>query len=129
MKFHYIAFQGDGKPAEGNIEAENKSAVLAMLAARNLRPVSVKLSDGKTKMQRSIFGSKITVNDKIFITKYLSLMLKVGTDLFKAIDILVNDFDKPAVKEFMMEIRESLERGEPFYTTFMRYPKSFSSVF
>jgi type II secretory pathway component PulF len=130
MKFHYVAFQADGKLVEGNMDADTTSAVLSALAARNLKPMSVKPADGKAGgVRKRIFGSKITVSDKIFITKYLSLMLKVGTDLFKAIDILVTDFDKPAVKEFMVEIRESLERGEPFYSTFARYPKSFSPVF
>ncbi len=130
MKFHYVAFQADGKLIEGNVDAESTAAVLSVLASRGLRPMSVKPLEGqKGKKSANLFGGKITVNDKIFITKYLSLMLKVGTDLFRAIDILVADLDKPAVKGFMMEIRETLEKGQPFYSTFLRYPKFFSPVF
>jgi type II secretory pathway component PulF len=56
-------------------------------------------------------------------------MLKVGTDLFRAINILIEDFDKEVVKNLLIEIRTNLERGQPFYTTFAKYPKSFSPVF
>lgn len=56
-------------------------------------------------------------------------MLRTGTDLFRALDILMNDFDKPAMKGLLMEIRESLEKGQPFYTTFARYPRQFDPVF
>jgi len=69
------------------------------------------------------------VEDKVFLTKYLALMLKVGTDLFKAIDILIVDFDKPAIKSILIEVRDSLTRGQPFYSTFTKYPKYFSPVF
>ena len=130
MRFHYVASQLDGKIIEGTVDAENTASVLSNLATKNLRPVSVKPVEIQgAKRGKKGFGGKITVSDKIFITKYLSLMLKVGTDLFHAIDILIADFDKPAVKGFMMEIRENLERGQPFYSTFAKYPKFFSSVF
>ena len=56
-------------------------------------------------------------------------MLKVGTDLSKAIDILIADLDKPAVKALLIEIRGALTKGQPFYSTFIKYPKYFSSVF
>ncbi len=130
MRFHYIAFQSTGKVVEGNADGKDQAEVLAYLAKSGLRPISVKpLELGLSKYKKSLFGAKISLSDKIFLTKYLSLMLKVGTDLFKAIDILIADFDKPAVKALMLEIRGSLERGEPFHTTFLHYSNFFSPVF
>ena len=130
MLFHYIASQSDGKILEGDVESQGVAEALEFLASRGLRPVSLKVVKGFREIGKGrIFGHKITIEDKVFLTKYLALMLKVGTDLFKAIDILIVDFDKPAVKSLLMEIRGSLEKGQPFYATFAKYPKHFSTVF
>ena len=56
-------------------------------------------------------------------------MLSVGTDLLRAIDILVKDFNKPVLRGLLQEIKSSLEKGQPFYATFEKYPKYFSPVF
>lgn len=115
---------------EGDIEAKGPAEVLEWMAAQGLRPVSVKAIAGVSATSwRGVFAQQITVEDKVFLTKYLALMLKVGTDLFKAIDILITDFDKPAIKSLLLEIRDALAKGQPFYSTFTKYPKYFSPVF
>ena len=129
MKFHYVASQPNGKILEGDFEGQGPAEVLEFLASKGLRPVSLKTIKGIESAGRGFLASGINIGDKIFLTKYLALMLKVGTDLFKAIDILMSDLDKPAMKSFLGEVRSTLEKGQPFYTTFLKYPKYFSSVF
>lgn len=130
MKYHYIASQPNGKFIEGDFEAENTTEVLIYLDSQSLKPISLKPIKGFEKTTRwQIFTQPINIEDKIFLTKYLALMLKVGTDLFKAIDILMADFEKPAMKAMLSEIRSTLERGQPFYSAFVKYQKVFSSVF
>lgn len=130
MRFHYIASYPNGKIVEGDIDAQGPAEVLEFLASKGLRPISLKPLKGfERTIKRQIFGQVITVDDKVFLTKYLALMLRVGTDLFKAINILISDFDKPAIKSLLIEIRNSLEKGQPFYTVFAKYPKFFSPVF
>lgn len=130
MRFHYVASQPNGRIVEADVEAQGPSDVLAWMATQGLRPVSLKALGGiETKGIRGIFGQSITVEDQVFLTKYLALMLKVGTDLFRAIDILIADFDKPIVKALLIEIRDNLGKGQPFYMTFAKYPKFFSPVF
>lgn len=130
MKYYYIASEPEGRVVEGDIEAKGPAEVLEWMAAQGLRPVSVKAIAGvSTTGIRGIFAQQITVEDKVFLTKYLALMLKVGTDLFRAIDILITDFDKPAVKSLLIEVRDTLAKGQPFYSTFSKYPKYFSPVF
>jgi type IV pilus assembly protein PilC len=130
MRFHYVASQPSGRIVEADVEAKGPSDVLAWMATQGLRPVSLKAIGGvQTKGLQGMFGQSITVEDQVFLTKYLALMLKVGTDLFKAIDILIADFDKPVVKALLIEIRDNLGKGQPFYATFAKYPKFFSPVF
>jgi len=129
MKFFYKAVQNDGKIVISEVDAENEDGALTQIARLGLKPLTLRQS-GKAEKARSIFSKRgVKLEDIIFITKYLALMLKVGTDLFKAIDILANDFDKPAVKELLREMKENLEKGLPFYITFEKHPKLFSPVF
>jgi type II secretory pathway component PulF len=127
MLYHYLASDKTGKIFEGELDAGNVGEILEYLGGKELRPVSVEaIRAGKSLFS---FLSKISIADKIFLTKYMSLMLKVGTDLLSAVDILIADFDKPAVKGLLLEIRENLTKGEPFHLSFERRPNDFDPVF
>jgi len=131
MKFHYIATAQGGKIVEGNEEATSTAQLLTILASKGLQPVSVKQLKGRDASMSSarLLGRSITINDKIFLTKYLSVMLKVGIDLFQAVNILLADFEKSTLRGLLAEVKDALERGQPFYTTFAKYPQYFSPVF
>lgn len=130
MIFHYIASRPDQTIVEDNFDAKDIAEVLAYLAANGLKPVSVKpQGGGAEKRFASLFGGRVTITDQIFISKYLALMLKIGTGLLEAINILIADFQKPAVRDILISVKSSLEQGKPFYSTFARYPKVFSSVY
>lgn len=130
MKFIYTAIKPDGKMISGEMEAPGAAQVLEFVASQGMRPVSLKKEEiAAGGVKAKFFLADITIADKIFLTKYLALMLRIGTDLFKAIDILIADFDKPAMRALLYEIRENLEKGQPFHTAFEKYPKHFSGVF
>lgn len=129
MKFHYVASDPTGRILEDNIDSLNSYDVLNFLAKKGLRPISIKVVRNVDVSFKKFFGQSVTIEDKIFLTKYLSLMLRAGTDLFKAITILIQDFEKPVLKALLIEIRNTLEKGQPFYLTFSKYPKYFSNVF
>ncbi|MGC9610635.1 MAG: type II secretion system F family protein [Minisyncoccia bacterium] len=129
MQFHYIASQPDGRVVDSQIESKDVSEVLQFLTSRGLKPISVKPIESGFGGKGGLFGGKITIADQVFISKYLALMLKIGTGLLQAINILIEDFDKPAVKKFLLEVKANLEAGMPFFTTFFRYPKVFSQVY
>lgn len=131
MKFKYTAKNSGNKTIEGTEEASGTAELLQILAKKSLIPVSITTLKGKAAIssrKKSIRG-KITLTDQVFLSKYISIMLKVGTDLFQAINILIVDFKRPGLKSLLTEIRDSLEKGQPFYSTFAKYPEYFSPVF
>ncbi len=128
MLYHYLASDKTGKIVEADHDAENLEQMLQYLGGQELRPVSVQPLKRKINPFGNVFGG-INLTDKVFLAKYLSLMLRVGADLLSAINILIADFDKPAMKNFLLEVRDNLTHGNPFYKAFERYPKAFSSVF
>ena len=136
MRYHNSAAFASAKTTQGNIHAATPDQVLEWMTTQGYKPISIKaVSEGTSiiggklvSLSKGFFNKGITLTDKVFVTKYLSLMLKVGTDLFRAIDILIADFEKPAVKLFLTEIRDNLSQGKPFYLAFSRYPQYFSQV-
>ncbi len=129
MLYHYTAADATGKMQEGDFEADALEDVLRHLSSLNLQPVSVKPVKSETGGLSHIFNAGINTSDKVFLTKYLALMLRVGTDLLSAINILLADFDKPAVRNFLLEVRENLSKGKPFYQAFAEHPRVFSATF
>jgi type IV pilus assembly protein PilC len=129
MLFKYIASQPDGKIIESELDAKDVSEVLTFLNSRGLKPVSVRPQPTSRRRALQLFGGGITLTDQIFLSRYLALMLRVGTNLLSAINILINDLSKPAVRDFLIEVRSNLEKGLPFHITFARYPKVFSQVY
>lgn len=128
MQFRYIATQTTGEIVESNMEAKDTIEVLRFLASKNLKPVSVKPAEENVKVG-GLLGGKINLTDQIFLSKYLSLMLKLGTGLLQAVNILIEDMEKPAMKSFLYEVKESLEKGQQFYVSFSKYPKIFGGVY
>jgi type IV pilus assembly protein PilC len=127
MLYHYSAMEISGGIVEADFEADNLDQALEFLKKNGLRPIYVRpIRESKG---RAIFWGGISISDKVFLTKYLALMLRVGTDLLSAINILIADFDKPSVKNFLLEVRENLTRGQPFYKAFEEHPRVFSPVF
>ncbi len=129
MQFRYVASQKDGRVVEDQIEAKDTAEVLQFIVSRGMKPVSIKPAEISGKGAKGLFGGKITLTDQVFLSKYLALMLKIGTGLLQAINILIEDFDKPAVKSFLLEVKANLERGQPFFSTFAKHPKVFSQVY
>jgi len=127
MLYHYVAADKTGRVVEADYDADDLAGVLQYLNGKELRPVAVKPVK-QADMGLSLTGGRITLTDKVFLTKYLALMLKVGTDLLSAINILIADFENPAMKNFLLEVRDNLTKGRPFYEPFAKHPKYFSEV-
>ena len=129
MLFHYIAQDPKGRIKEGNINQPNLEATLEYLTSQRLKPITVKpLAFERTGRLAFLFKKNLSLSDKVFLTKYISLMLKVGTDLFSALDILIQDFDSGEARRFLLDARNTLEQGKPFWSTFAKRPEYFSSV-
>jgi type IV pilus assembly protein PilC len=129
MLFHYTAIDPTGNTVEDDYEGDTLNDVLHVLSGKSLQPISVKEVKRLNLGINQFFGGGITTSDKVFLTKYLSLMLRVGADLLSAVNILIADFDKPAVHNFLIEVRENLSKGKPFYEVFGKYKSTFSPTF
>ncbi|HDM31975.1 MAG TPA: type II secretion system F family protein [bacterium] len=134
MLFKYKAITPEGKVVEGEIERESESEVLRFLKSQELTPLSVK---EKKAIVEKIFGASlkkifkkgISLEDQLFLVRYLGLMLRGGVDLLETLTVLEKDFQNPAIKRFLIFSRESLKKGRSFYESFSAFPHDFSPTF
>jgi type IV pilus assembly protein PilC len=129
MLYHYSAIDVSGHPVESDYEADSVDQVLQFLRGKELRPLSVKSIERKNDILSKLFKGRITITDKVFLTKYLALMLRVGIDLLSAVNILISDFDKAAVRDFLLDMRANISAGRPFWESFAAHPEAFSPTF
>jgi len=129
MLYHYTAFDQRNIYVEGDVDMPTLEDVLKFLNNQRLRPVKVvPIVHKKTSKAFGIFAKRISLTDQIFLFKYLGLMLKVGTDILKAVDVLMQDYSEGPIKTFLLESRSNLEKGNPFYLTFEQNNKTFNYV-
>lgn len=72
---------------------------------------------------------KISLKEKIFFTKNLSVMLKAGLSLGQALHALAEQTSNPKFKKILKEVEEKVKKGQSFADSLKDYPKTFSQLF
>lgn len=128
-KYIYIASNKNGEMTEGEIEASGEPMVLDYLQKHELFPVSVALSKKDRGGFSLSFFENVGALDKILITRNLALMVKSGISISEAVDIMLEDAQKPVLKRIFSHMKVTLEKGSQLSDSLTAFPKYFSPVF
>lgn len=132
MLYVYKASNKEGAVTEGEMEAAHKGIIMEHLVRKGLIPIMVdeKLSTGRKSgiFDLALF-ERVSTLDVITITRNLSATIKAGLSLVEALDILITDATKNAVKRILLQARANTENGKPLSVTFSGYPRVFPPVF
>ncbi len=135
VNFSYQAVDKDGRVFRGEIRAVDRRTAIAELSAQGLLPTRLAEGSGKREhgsrfsLNSSISLGGVSTVDKILLARHLSVILKTGTSLREALDILYSDFEKPILRRLIAEARTHVEGGEPLSEFFNRYPRYFPPIF
>ncbi len=75
------------------------------------------------------FLQKISLRDKIFFTKNLSVMIKSGLSLSFALNVLAKQTSNKKFKNILIDIKSEVEKGNTLTKSLAKYPKIFPEVF
>lgn len=75
-----------------------------------------------------IFSGKVGLDQKIFFSKNMSLMLKSGLTIFESLNIAANS-SSGIFKKTLLEVLDSVQSGNTLSISFARYPEIFSGFF
>lgn len=129
--YYYQAFSKDGKKVTGQMEALNQQQVRTNLSLKGLYPVTVvlkKTSNENDNFFIRLFTPKMSLKDKIFFTKQLSLLLKSGIPLNDSLSLMLEQV--PSYMIMMInKMRSQLSEGISFANILELYPSSFPPLY
>ena len=129
--FWYQAFSKEGKKISGLIEASNHQMVREKLLSKNLYVISVILKSNTEEDEgffKNLFQKTLSLKDKIFFTKQLSVLLKSGIALTDALNLMI-DQSPNYMKNMIIKMRDELKEGSSFAQVLEYYSKSFPPLY
>jgi len=116
-----------GAVQKGEIAANTKEEVIALLRKQNILPVNVA---AKPKEIKFSFGApKIVDKDVVILTRQLATMIDAGLPLVQCLDILGNQTENKTLAKTVSQVRSDVEGGATFADALKKHPKVFDSLY
>lgn len=129
--FLYTAKSLDGETKTGSLVAEDIRELAQILKKDRLILVDAK---SKIEKKKSVFGSffsgrKVSISEKMFMTRNLSIMVSTGLPLVKGFSILSAQAKTKPMKLALLDISQEVSKGKSLADSFKKYPNIFSELF
>ena len=116
-----------GSVQKGEIAANNKEEVIALLRKQNILPINVAAKPRDIKLQ---FGApKITDKDIVILTRQLATMIDAGLPLVQCLDILGGQTENKSLAKIINQVRSDVEGGATFADALKKHPKTFDNLY
>lgn len=109
--FKYKAINSEGQRIEGSQSADSESQIREMLLSNQYYPLSIEKENSKSKKSFS-FNSKVKLKDITVFCRQFYVMLDSGLSIGKALNILIEQCEKPKLREALIVVNGELKRGE-----------------
>ena len=121
-----------GETLQGEMEAENREAVISRLRSQRIRPKANKVrAKGKFDQELKIpgFGEKITQKDVVIFTRQLTTMIDSGLPIVQSLDILAQQSENKTFSKTIKQIKQDVEGGTTFGDALRKHPKQFDDLY
>ncbi len=116
-----------GTVQKGELSANSKDEVLALLRKQNILPINVKAKPKEIKLS---FGApKVTDRDIVILTRQLATMIDAGLPLVQCLDILGSQTENPTLSKTVTQVRTDVEGGSTFADALKKHPKVFDNLY
>jgi len=131
--YSYEATNFAAETINGEMEASSRDVVVEHLRRLGYIPLGVDRKVGgwlqHLKRLRFFQAKQLSLNDIVFLTQELTIMLRAGLPLEKALSVLVSVVDKPHVKQFLdgllVRVRSGVGLAEALAAQEMGLPKGY----
>ena len=114
--FEYTVRGDGGKVVKGRIEAPTQAAVAGRLMTMGIAPLSINEVQN-TGFSREIsfgFSSGVKTKDLAIMARQLATMISAGLSLLRALTILSEQTENPALAKVLAQVRNDVEVGISF---------------
>lgn len=126
-EFHYAARNDTGQRFAGTLEAEDKTAALAVLTERF--PLVTRLEKKAKPSKVTPFFNPIKGEAVLSFSQTLAAMLDGGIPLKKALDTIYHDTENRALRAVIMDVSTQLGQGEAMSKAMAGHPRVFSTFY
>ncbi|EOU1807218.1 TPA: type II secretion system F family protein [Clostridium perfringens] len=109
--FKYKAINSEGQRIEGSQSADSENQIREMLLSNQYYPLSIEKENSKNKISFS-FNRKVKLKDIAIFCRQFYVMLDSGLSIGKALNILIEQGEKPKIREALIGVNGDLKRGE-----------------
>jgi MSHA biogenesis protein MshG len=132
--FAYKGRDASGKAVDGILEGSDPAAVATALMGQGIRPLQIKQTATKASERGGFdlgkfFEEKIAHIDITLFTRQIYTLMKAGVPIMRALMGLQESSQKPAMKNMIQDVRNSLDSGRELSVSFARHTKVFSPFY
>ncbi|MDU2664209.1 MAG: type II secretion system F family protein [Clostridium perfringens] len=129
--FKYKAINSEGQRIEGSQSADSESQVREMLLSNQYYPLSIEKENSKNKSSFS-FDRKVKLKDIAVFCRQFYVMLDSGLSIGKTLNILIEQGEKPKLREALIGVNADIKRGETLASSMGKrkdvFPKLLTSM-
>lgn len=126
--YGYEAIDRSGKEVKGSVEANSLESAKAEIKKQGLTIIKVAEQNLLNKDIQIDIGGKPTSRDLgVFCRQFVS-MLKAGVTLIESLRMLGEQTENKKLQKALLEVRASVEKGEPLATSMAAFPKIFPAI-
>jgi type IV pilus assembly protein PilC len=130
--FAYRVRDKAGKLLEGTLEAESTTLVANKLREMGYFPITIE-QQGSNALSRELhipgFARRVKPKDIAVFARQFATMVSAGLTLLRALNILSQQSDCPALAEAVDDVRAHVEAGSSLSQALSRHPKIFNRLF
>ena len=130
--FEYTVLDGKGKQKKGLLDASSSQAARELLRKDGFYIVSLGSAavDSSTHARSPFSGlGRINRSDLASMTRQLSTLLRAGLPLLQALEALVEQMEKPAIRKTLSGVRNLVNEGTSFHEALAHYPSAFPGIY
>ena len=126
--YRFEASSDAGVLQTGVLDADSPRHARTLLRERGLVPLEV-VAVSAVAGARDPIGGRIRNAELTMATRQLASLLSAGLPLEKALGAVIEQADRPAMRERMAAVRSEVVAGQTFAQALSRYPRDFPDVY
>lgn len=128
-EFEYAAITRTGQRVNATIQAATPAAAGHLLKEQGLLPIEIKQWQRFTALNFLKNITTISLDEKIAFVENLSIMLKAGIAVTRALQIQVKQTKNARFKSIIADIASQVESGKPLAEALNKFNTVFSNIF
>ena len=131
--FRYEAVDAGGATRKGVVNADSARSARADLRGQGLTPLTVEAIaaqvDASGAATRRGFGERLSQVELALFTRQLASLLEAGLPLEQAFTALLEQAERPYVRDLIASIRSEVMGGASFSDALSRHPRDFAEIY